>query len=420
MKRLFLWFFLGCGLAGWLFGQVESASKALTLDQCISVALNQNPLLQSSQQFYQASLARIQQAKALAQPSLDLDSDLQPSLLNFKGSGESYFGLSQDLDFPGKRSLRGKIATRESSELLMDTEVLKLDLVFQVKESFYGLLLAQEILKYAEQDLELARDFLQKAEIKFEAGDVARVEVLRARVEAAKAENSVKAAANDVRLAKARLNFLLARKKYEPLEIAGEFRRRSPEFTLDELKEKALALRPEIKRVGFALDKESLRKTLGYLSYLPDFSLGLARHRLAGEPTTWDFALSARLPVFFWQPLKGEIAEAKANLEAFRKEREHIVNAIALEVEESYSLALMAGRQIELFEKEILAQAEEAYNMFLFSFQEGEIGGIELIDARRTLIEARKSYADALNNFNVALAALAKSVGQDLEVSHND
>ena len=420
MKRLSSWIILGCGLAGWLLGQTQSAHEALTLEQCISVALDQNPLLQSSQQFYQASLARIQQARALAQPSLDLDSDLQPSLLNFKGSGESYFGLSQDLDFPGKRSLRGKIATRESSELLMDTEVLKLDLVFQVKESFYGLLLAQEILKYAEQDLELARDFLQKAEIKFEAGDVARVEVLRARVEAAKAENSVKAAANDVRLAKARLNFLLARKKYEPLEIAGEFRRRSPEFTLDELKEKALALRPEIKRVGFALDKESLRKTLGYLSYLPDFSLGLSRHRLAGEPTTWDFTLSARLPVFFWQPLKGEIAEAKANLEAFRKEREHIVNAIALEVEESYSLALMAGRQIELFEKEILAQAEEAYSMFLFSFQEGEIGGIELIDARRTLIEARKSYADALNNFNVALAALAKSVGQDLEESPND
>lgn len=135
---------------------------------------------------------------------------------------------------------------------------------------------------------------------------------------------------------------------------------------------------------------------------------------------SWDFRLSARIPLFFWQPLKGEIAEAEANLEAFRREREHIANTIALEVEESYANALMAGRQIELFEKEILAQAEEAYNMFLFSFQEGEIGGIELIEARRTLIEARKSYADALNNFNIAQAALAKSVGQDLDEGQHD
>jgi outer membrane protein TolC len=420
MKRLSLWLILCISMSGWLLCQTQAAREALTLDQCVAIALNQNPLLQSSQQFYQASLARIQQAKALAQPSLDLDSDLQPGFLNFKGSGESYFGLSQDLDFPGKRGLRGNIASRESSEFEMDTELLKLDLIFQVKEGFYGLLLAQEILKYAEQDLELSRDYLQKAEIKFEAGDVARVEVLRARVEAAKAENSVRVASNDVRLAKARLNFLLARKKYESLEIAGEFKRKSPEFELEELQQKALVVRPEIRRVGYSLEKESLRRKLGYFSYLPDFSLGLSRHRLTGELTTWDFTLSARIPLFFWQPLKGEIAEAEANLAAFRKELEHVSNAIALEVQESYSSALMAGRQIELFEKEILTQAEEAYNMFLFSFQEGEIGGIELIEARRTLIEARKSYADALNNFNIALAALAKSVGQDLEEIRHD
>jgi cobalt-zinc-cadmium efflux system outer membrane protein len=414
MKRLPLWLMLFCSLTIRLPGQRQAAPEALTLNQCLAIAQNQNPLLRSSEQLYRASLARIEQARAFAQPRLDYDSDLQARLFDFRGSGESYIGLSQDLEFPGKRYLRGKIAARESSEVLMDTELLKLDLVFQVKEAFYGLLLAQEILKYAEQDVELARDYLRMAQIKFEAGDVARVEVLRARV------NSVRAAANDVRLAKARLNFLLARKKYEPLEIVGEFRRQSPDFTLDELRERALAVRPEIKRIGFSLEKEKLRKTLGTLGYLPDFSLGVSRHRLAGELTTWDFTLSVSLPVFFWQPLKGEIAEAQANLEAFRNEQEHVANTIALEVEESCANALLSGRQIELFEKDILPQAEEAYHMFLFSFEEGEIGGIELIEARRTLIEARKSYADALNNFNVALAALAKSVGQDLEEIPHD
>lgn len=391
------------------------AGEELTLDECVAIALQQNPLLQSSYHLHQASLARVHQAKAFSQPSVDFDSDLQPEFLNFKGSEESYIGVSQDFEFPGKRILRGKIAAREAGEFEMDTELLKLDVIYQVKQAFYGLLLAQEILKYAEQDLELSRDYLQKAEIKFEAGDIARVEILRARVEAAKAENSVKAAANEVRLGSARLNFLLARKKYEPLEIRGEFKKKSPAFTLDELKDKALVLRPEIKKLSLALDREKIRKTLGYLSYLPDFSLGLSRHRLAGMVTTWDITLSFPIPLFFWQPQKGEIAEANANLEALAKEKEHTSNAIALEVEEAYANALMAGRQIELYEKEILTQAEEAYNMFLFSFQEGEIGGIDLIEARRTLIEARKSYADALFNFTIGVAALEKSVGFTLE-----
>src|SRR4030042_2260604 len=184
------------------------AAETLTLEQCIAVALGQNPPLQSSPQLYQASLARIQQAKAFYQPSLDFDSDLQPKLFDFRGSEETYFGLSQSIDFPGKRSTRGTLGTQESLEIQTDTELLKLDIIFQVKQAFYSLLLAQQILKYAEQDLGLSRAYLAKAEIKHEAGDVARVEVLRARVEPAKAENSVRAAANEGRLGKGRLTFL--------------------------------------------------------------------------------------------------------------------------------------------------------------------------------------------------------------------
>ncbi len=390
-------------------------NAALTLEQCISIALQQNPLILSSLGQYQASRARISQAKALPQPSLYYDSDLQPSLFNFKGSGESYFGLSQSIEFPGKRRLRGKIASKESSEIMADIDLLKLDIVFEVKRAFYGLLLAQEKLKYAQQDLELAQDFLKKAELKFRAGDVAKVEVLRASVEASKAANEVKSAENVVRLEKAMLNFLLARKKYTPLEIKGELKRPSTNLNVDGLIKRALSFRPEIKGISFSLEREDLVKKQAYLSYLPDFDLGVSKHRLVGEGTYWDVTLSFPIPLFFWQPKKGEIAEAEANIESLKREVEHLKNSITLEVEEAYTNALTADNQIQLFEDEMLTQAEEVYKMFLFSYQEGEIGGIELIEARRTLLETRKSYSDALYNYDVALAALEKSIGQGLE-----
>ena len=390
-------------------------NTALTLEQCISITLQQNPLILSSLQQHQASLARISQAKALPQPSINFDSDLQPKFFNFKDSSESYFGLSQSIEFPGKRHLRGKIASKESNEIMAETDLLKLDIVFHVKQAFYGLLLAQEKLKYAQQDLELAQDFLKKAELKFDAGDVAKVEALRARVESAKAANEVRSSTNEVRLAKAMLNFLLARKKYAPLEIKGELKRPSISLNFEELIIRALSFRPEIKRMGYSLEKENLKKKQGYLSYLPDFDLGVSRHRLEGEGTYWDVTLSFPIPLFFWQPKKGEIREAQANVEALKREAEHLRNAITLEVEEAYMNALTASNMIQLFEEEMLTQAEEVYNMFLFSYQEGEIGGIELIEARRTLVETRKSYADALYNYDASLAALEKSIGQTLE-----
>jgi outer membrane protein TolC len=392
-----------------------SEEGPLTLDQCINIAIQENPLVLSAVQQYNASLARINQAKAFAQPSINWDSDLQSKLFNFNNSGEWYFGVSQEIEFPGKRILRGKIASREAGAILQDVELLKLDIVFQVKQAFYSLLLSQEKLRYAQQNLELAQDYMQKAELKYEAGDVAKVEALRARVETSKAANEVRIATNEVRLAKAMLNFLLARRKYAPIEIKGNLKKAPIELNTEELVDRALSFRPEIKRINLGLERENLTKKQSYMSYLPDFELGVNKHRIIGEGDFWDFTLSFPVPLFFWQPKKGEIAEAEANIRALSKEAEYLQNAITLEVEEATMSAMTASNQIRLFEEDILAQAEEVYNMFLFSYQEGEIGGIELIEARRTLIEARTSYADALFNYGVALAALEKSIGQRLQ-----
>ena len=405
---------LACILtAGSAGAAVEEPSGALSLKQCLDLAAN--PLWLAAEDDYQASLARVRQAKAFAQPSLQWDSDLEPKPLSFGRSGESYIGVSQFLEFPGKRGLRGKIAALESEAVLADQRLLRLEIVFQVKEAFYGVLLAEEKQTYAGQDLDLARDFLGKAEAKFQAGDVARMEVLRAAVEASRAATALKLAESDVRLAKARLNYFLGRAKFEPLELYGDLVREPVPIDAEALRLRALAARPELAGIRARLDSESRRKTWGVLSYLPDFDIGFFRHRIAGEVSTWDFTLSVGIPLFFWQPARGEIAEARANIRSLDRQGQDLVNRISLEVRQAGLNAETAAGQIAMFKDEILNQAQDVYDLVLFSFQEGETSGIDLIEARRTLIESRKAYADALYNFSVTLAELERSVGEPLE-----
>jgi len=398
----------------------EAQNDALTLEECAAVALQNNPLILSSFQQYQASLARISQAKAFTQPSLNWDSDLQDKLFDFSNAGEWYFGISQPLEFPTKQILRGKIASKESEELLQEIDLLKLDIVFLVKQAFYSLLLTQENQKYARQNLELSQDFLQKAQFKFEAGDVAKVEMLRAQVEVAKAQNALRRIHNDVQLAKANLNYLMARRKYEPLEVQGDLKTKPASLDFEALKMRAISFRPEMKKIHFSLERQNMQKSFANQAYLPDFEVGVNRHSINGAGKWWDFTLSFTIPLFFWQPAKGEIAEADATILALNKEVEHLENAITLEVEDAYLNAMTATNQIKMFEEEILTQAEEVYNMFSFSYQEGEISSIELIDARRTLIESQTSYADALFNYRTAIAALEKSIGQPLEENNHE
>jgi outer membrane protein TolC len=390
----------------------EKENQPLSLHQCINIAIENNPLVLSSYQQHKASLARVNQAKSIPQPSIDWDSDLQPQLFDFKNTGEWYFGVIESIEFPGKRHLRGKIAMTESDQLYEEIELLKLDIIFQVKEAFYALLLAQKKYQHTKQNLDLSQDFLEQTKLKFDAGDVAKVEVLRASVEASKAANELRKMSNEVRLAKARLNYLMARKKYTPLEIKGEFLKQPLSLDIETLKKRALSFRPEMKSIQHSIQGQNLQKKQAKMSYLPDFDLGVNRHKVKGEGQWWDVTLSFPIPLFFWQPARGEIAEAQANISSLNNEFQHIKNTIALEVEEAFMNAEFASKQIRLFEQEMLVQAEEAYNMFLFSYQEGEIGGIELIEARRTLIQTRTSYADALYTYEVALASLEKSIGQ--------
>jgi outer membrane protein TolC len=387
-------------------------TEILTLNQCLAVALSQNPLILSAIHSHQASVARIDQATSFPVPSIDFESDVQPQPLNFVRAEEAYLGASQTFEFPGKRALRGKIADRESHEIQEDIELLKLDIAFWVKEAFYSLLLAQEQMRYSQRDRELSEEFLNNAELKQAAGDVARVEVLRARVEALRAANAVKVAANNVSLAKARLNYLLARGKYAPLQIAGDLGVPFIELDLEQLKQEAVSLRPEIKRISFSMEREEYVKDQARLSNYPDFDVGVSYHYMKDLPTSWAFSVSVPLPFLFKKQQKAEFAEAQANLSALDREAENLRNAIQLEVEESYMNSLTAKNQIQLLRDEILPQAEEVYDMLFFSYQEGEIGGIDLIESRRTLNEARKSYADALFEYARDLAVLERAVGR--------
>jgi outer membrane protein TolC len=343
---------------------------------------------------------------------LDIDSDVQSRLGDFTRGDEQYVGVSQTIPFPGKTYLQGRVAREESNQVSTDVDLLTLDVTFQVTEAFFAVLLAQEQLDYAGQNREFAEDFVAMTELKFEAGDVPRVEVVRARVEAATAANQLRRAENELRLARARVNFLLGRSSSSPLVLQGQLKTTPVTYDLDEVTAWALESRPEIRRINHAIDREDLVKKQGFASYLPDFEVGVAKHRVRGEETTWDVTLSVGLPLFFWQPARGEIAEANANLRALRDEATHLVNAVTLEVEEAYVGLMAADNQIQLFEEEILAQAEEAFEMYQFSYEQGEIGGFELIEARRTLNEARTSYSDALYNYDIARAAIERSIGR--------
>jgi len=415
MKRLGLFLFVVILILTSFITEAEAQSlKGLTLERAISIALQQNPNIRAALMRYEASVARIKQAKAFPEPAVYWDSDLQPSFFSFGGSAESYVGISQLIEFPGRRHFRGKVAENEAQVASSDTDFARLELILRVKIAFHEILLVQEREKYAQENLTLAQDFLQKAEIRYQAGSVARFEVLRAEVEVARAENQLRIASNEVDLAKAKLNFLLARGIDEPLELEGVLER--PPYTPEasQLLKLAGQKRPELKGVRYAIKAEEYAQSLAKLSYFPDLDFQLNRHYLEGEGTYWDAVFSFSLPIFFWQRQKGEIAEARARVASLQAESAYLTNQIYLEVKDAHLRVLATQDRIRLYKEKILKEAEEIYRIAIRSYQEGEIGYLEVLEARRTLMGIRLSYADVLFENQVAVAELEKATAADL------
>jgi len=395
-----------------LCSPLPGAEEEWTLTRCLETALRQSPRLQAAISAFQAAQARVQQAVALPQPELTLDYDLQPRPFTFRESAESYIGVNQVIPWPGKIILNGRIARREAREVNVDLDAVHLELFSEVKEAFFQMLLAVNNEKLAQENVGLARDFFSRAQTKFESGDAAKIEMLKAKVEMARAENDLSLAANDMCRVRVQLNSLLNRATDAPLLLRGELKPPPLKISRADCLAQALVRRPDIVRARIAEKRLSLQLNLAKLAFMPDFQLGVSRHRISGENSTWDVGISVQIPLWFWQPLKGEIAETRANLERGRAEREEIERAVARDVEQAWQTVATLDRHIQFFEEQVLQEAEEVYRKTMFSYQEGEIGYMELIDARRIMVDIKREYAEALFRGQSSRIDLEKSLGR--------
>lgn len=390
-----------------------------SVQDCVQFALLHNPEVQSARYLAEASRHRITLAATPPQPSLDLDYDLQEEPFRLSEAGERYVGLSVALDFPLKTIVRRDIARREWDEATAEADRVVLDTVFRTKERFNLYLLACELETLAQENRALAQEFLAKTESRLQAGEAARVEVLRAQVEVTRARLALKLAADRKRSALIALNQVLGRRDQAVLEVHGGFDRAPIAESLEDLLGRARSTRPELRQASSAVERERLREKEGRLGFLPDLGLGVARHTIRDEPSSWDVTLSATVPLFVWQPVAAS-REAAANRLAREREREHLESAVRQEVEEAAIQAESAWRQVQLFESDILVQSRDIHALFLESYHEGEIAGIELIEARRSLNEVGTAHAEALCAYAVARAALERAIGGDLLVSGVD
>ncbi len=153
---------------------------------------------------------------------------------------------------------------------------------------------------------------------------------------------------------------------------------------------------------------------LAHQYWVPDINLTVSRNAMQGSPTTYTTGVGLGFPIFFRQHLQGEVAAASHRELELAANITDITAQISLDVRTSYASASTALRQALFLRDELLPEAREVYRVASVSYGLGGNSALDLLDAKRTLLDAEKQYADALAAANDAEAALELAVGAPL------
>lgn len=392
-----------------------SAPFRLNRAEAIQEALAHNPTLAVAREQIAQARARVTQGYALPEPSISAAFLGANGAFHPHTGNETDLGVGITIPFPNKIILRGQAAKGDLGSFDAQYVLQRQLVAAQTAQAYDSLLVAlrhRDDLMVAKQ---LAQDFVQKTQARFNAGTAAKLDVVKGQVDVAQAENDLIANERGIANARAGLNRLLGRVLGASIEPADTLGLPLVPTDFARLEQLAMSARPELR--GLERQRESARAQahLAQQYFLPDVTLGLSRNNIYGTDPTYTTSIGIDLPIFFWQHQNGEVAEAKHRELELSATYRDVSAQVGQDLRNAYSTATVALRQVQFLANALVPSAEEQYKIASSSYALGGSSALEVIDAQRTLLDAKSQYTSALGALNDAVADLERATGAPLD-----
>ena len=394
----------------------QPARPSYDLLRVIDLAVERNPVMAGARGVIDQSTGQRVSAGAYPNPVLRGDGgkgflrDAGPLTTEIPTSATEYMAsFGQPFEWPKKRAARQSAAEAGLAGATAGLIETRLNLVTDVKLAFYDLFLAQRDEELARQNLEIVKDVQRIVNVRVRLGEAPQFEAIKAQVEVLKADQVVTRAENAVRVNRVFLDTLTVGALGTNYDIEGDFRVFPRDITaLDPLIVRAMEQHPSIQRLVKSVEQADRNIEFERHNRVPNLTLNTSYTREYGREG-FDVGLSIPTPI--WYQKQGEIATA---LGAKRTEEAGLLrtrNILIKEVNQHYQDALTTANLIEVFEKGLLKQAQEALRIAQFSFQQGAASLLEVLDAQRVRRQILFDYAQARFELSVALTRLERAVG---------
>ncbi|MGQ3049429.1 MAG: TolC family protein [Niveispirillum sp.] len=394
------------------FSTLSPKQALLTPDTAIALALEHAPRGAAARARLDAAGGAVDQADTSPNPEIGFE------LENFSGSGpyrdfrssERTYSLSQTIELGGKRGRRTDAARAVRDGAAADLALARLDLARDVRLALSEAVAASRQVALTQDGLRLAVAVQDTIKARVEAGREAPIQASRADIARRQAQLALDQANRRLTIARQTLAGLTG---LSPAALAldeGWFTR------MDADDAAAGGDAADLRRRQADVARGRAELSVERAKAIPDVTLsaGFRQFREDGENA---FLVGVSVPIPIFDSNRGGIAKARADLVA--AEADLAAERIDLDRRTHAARANLAAARdtARTLQDSIIPTAEQAFGLANEGYAQGKFAYLEVLEAQRTLVDARTDLINALQGFHDARAELDRLTAPDIEVS---
>jgi outer membrane protein TolC len=406
-----------------------SATLGLTMESSIAMALKNNLLVKGADALRDSAVAKVDEARTSVLPKVALNGSytrlsegvpvpLPAPPFFAAGSKNSYdfrLSVSQPLYTGGALPAALRAAQASLSAADLDLEAKRQETAWQVAGAYYGLLTAGRLVSVAEESVAAAEAHLAVVKAGYESGTILKTDVLRTEIAQGQARQNLIRARHGEELARLSFATMLGLPGGVHVGLADPPPQTNPATSLEEDVKLALARRPDLASAREQLQLGRAGVAQAKSGFLPSVALVATDDYKGGAlddlDNSWMVTLNASFSLLDWGAAKARLRQAEDGLSGFEFRVKALEDQIRLEVHQAHQAVTEAEERLPMAEATI-RQARENLELTQIRYEAGMATTVDLLDSQALLAQSEANQVQAVYDFNLALARLAKATGE--------
>lgn len=317
-----------------------------------------------------------------------------------------------------KRGLRLEVAQEGTAVGIAQLSDSERTLLFNLRNAFVGVLQAKAVLRLAQENLDRYDKILKISSDRFEAGDIAHIDLDRLELQRLQYESDLQTALVNLHTTKINLLALMNdRRPIESFDVEGTYDFSEDILPLDDYRKDALDTRPDLRAAALSVKQAESSYKLAEADGSTDPTIGLwfTHNGSFNNPDALNtLGASVSIPLRIFDQNQGEKQRTKIDITRNERLRAGAEIQVYSDVDTAYATIVSNINLLKPYKRKYREQAVRVRDTVQFSYQHGGASLLDFLSAESDYRAVELNYVNLIGSYLTAAAQLNQAVGREV------